>query len=297
MRANAIDVTDGHAVVASQGGARVTLADIDAVVQRIPEAERAHFVDSPKRIETLITNLLLQGQLAAAARTQGLDKDPDVLRAKDGATPEVLAKAELARFKSAIVEPDFNELAQEEYIAHKDKYAVPGILDVKHVLISTNSRSDAEAKQLADQVEADAHKDSAQFDALIEKYSDDPGKGTDKGMVQHADNKGYDGAFTEAAKALAKPGDISPVIKTQFGYHVLQLVAKAPAQQKSFEQVREGIVTRLRQEYVEKLVKEHVDVLRNKPIDADDKLVASLRTRYGIPARPADQGMPSGVKP
>lgn len=293
----ATGINDGDAVVASQGGAKVTFADIDAVVQRVPESERAHFVDSPKRIEGLITNLLLQGQLAAAARAHGLDKDPDVLKAKNGPTDEVLAKAELARFKAEIVEPDFGELAQEEYIAHKDKYSVPAILDVQHVLISSASRSDEEARKLADQVEAQARKDPAQFDALVEKYSDDPSKASDKGLVQHADNERYDRAFTSAAKALTQPGDISPVVKTAFGYHVLKLVAKAPAQQKGFEQVREGILATLRKNYMEKTMKGYIDTLRNKPLDANEERVASLRTRYGMAPRMGVQEAPRPAKP
>jgi peptidyl-prolyl cis-trans isomerase C len=271
--------SDASSVVASQGGANVTLADIDTFAERIPAERRAPFFDSPQRIETLISNLLVHKQLAALARSEGLDKDP-AINAPGGLTPdERLAMAETKRFKEALVVPDLDELTREEYVAQPDKYSVPAALDVEQVLISTNSRSEAEAKALADKVEAEARKDPAQFEALVEKYSDDAGKSANHGLVRHAGNVPSQ-AFADAAKALAKPGDISPVINTEFGFHVLKLVAKAPAQRKTFDEVRPQILETLKKDYVERAVKNYTDTLRNKPIDANAELVASLRTRY-----------------
>ncbi len=67
-------------VVARQGGVEVTLQDLDAAADKIPEKDRAGFFDSPKRIESVIMALLLQKQLAVAARGDHLDKDPLVRR-------------------------------------------------------------------------------------------------------------------------------------------------------------------------------------------------------------------------
>src|SRR5258708_4929285 len=60
-------------VIATQGGAQVSLQDIDAYAQKIPEKDRAGFFDSPKRIQGVIMNLLVQRQLAAEARAARLD--------------------------------------------------------------------------------------------------------------------------------------------------------------------------------------------------------------------------------
>ncbi|HEY6940287.1 peptidylprolyl isomerase [Dokdonella sp.] len=273
---------DADAVIASQGGAKVTFGDVDAFAERMPEADRSHFFDSPQRIQSLIMNLLLQRQLAAEAREHGLDKDPDVLAAKGGVTDAVLAKAETARLRRELVIPDFSELAQEEFIAHPEKYATGGVFDVKQILVSTGIRSDDEAKALAEKAAAEVKADPAAFDALVEKYSDDPGKSRDHGLVHNADSKAYDETFHEAALALQKPGDLSPLIKTPFGYHLLQLVERKPAQPQPFEKVRDDVIATLKSEFIEKSVRTHLDVLRNNPLDADAGRVASLRTRYKI---------------
>jgi len=260
-------------VVARQGSATVTLADIDAFAQRIPPKDRAGFFDNPQRLESLISNLLTQKQLAAEARAAGLDKQPATTAQIDIAVDEVLSKQRLINMRETATVPDLSELAQEQYIAHKEKYITPGTLNVKHVLISDKSRSEEEAKAIADTVDKEAKAAPDKFDELVEKYSDDPSKASNKG--------------------LKKPGDISPVIKTKLGFHVLKLVSRTPDQQKKFADVRDQIVAQLRDEYVDKAVKEHTDALKNLPLDANQDLVASLRSRYGSLQTPPEATAPT----
>lgn len=274
-------------VVAKQGTAIVTLTDIDAFAQRIPEKERPGFFDNPTRLQNLILQLLSQKQLAEEARKANLDKKPEVRGQIDIATDEVLSRVRMENLKSEIKLPDFEARAKEEYIGHKDVYVVPGDLTVQHVLISMKSRDDKDAKALADTVvkEAKAHPD--QFDALVEKYSEDESKANNKGVMKGVTKATYVAAFVDASKALKNPGDISQPVKTKFGYHIIKLVSRSPDQQLTYAQVHDRIVERLKSDYVSKIVQRHVDEIHNGHIDANEALVASLRTRYGTPS-PAD---------
>lgn len=283
-------------VVAEQGGMTVTLSDVDAFAKGIPEKDRPGFFNSPMRIESTITTLLLQKQLAAEARQAGLDRDPSSQARIDFATNEALSKIRIDKFKEGLKIPDFTALAKEEYIGHKEKYVIPGKLDVKHILISTKSRSDEEAKALAETVEKEAKAHPDQFDALVEKYSEDPSKAVNHGRMTEAGSNRYAPAFADAAKALEKVGDISPLVKTQYGYHILELTARTPDVQQKFEDVRAQIVERLRAEYIDKAVRTHTDEIRNRPLTANKDLVASLRSRYGeAPVAPA--AMPTPPEP
>jgi peptidyl-prolyl cis-trans isomerase C len=89
--------------------------------------------------------------------------------------------------------------------------------------------------------------------------------------------------FAQAAAALKTPGELSPITKTEFGYHILQLVERKPDSQRSFEDVSGSIVEKLRKDYITRQIADHVSVLQNKPLDANPDLVASLRTRF-LPA-------------
>ena len=282
-------------VVASQGGAAVTLDEIDAFAQRIPESDRAQFFNSPKRIEALINNMLLQKQLAALARKEGLDKSPDLLKtaAEGGISDEVLAKAEMNRFRTEIKVPDMAALAQEEYLAHKEQYATPAVLEVRHILISIHSRSEQETKDLADRVYEEVTKNPPQFEELVRKYSDDPSKANNEGVLKQVDEKTYDADLVAAARKLEKPGDISPLVKTSYGFEIIKLIKKEPAKPRSYDEVKDQIVETLRASYTEKTLKERIDTLRNKPLDANPELVASLRDRYLISAVPKAEEKPA----
>src|SRR5688572_3138009 len=61
--------------VAKQGEATVDVHDVDAHMQSIPAKDRASFIDSPKRIEQMLSHMLLRRNLANEARALGLEKD------------------------------------------------------------------------------------------------------------------------------------------------------------------------------------------------------------------------------
>ncbi|MDR2012549.1 MAG: peptidylprolyl isomerase [Rhodanobacter sp.] len=280
----AADTSSGtpSTIVAKQGGAIVTLEDIDAFAQRIPEGQRAGFFDSPSRIEALITNLLTQKQMAAEARGSGLDKDPLVQKQIEIADEEVLSKVRMQHFRTDMKLPDFDQLAQERYTANKSQYIEPSKLIVQHILIDTKSRSEEEAKALADVVEKEAKAHPDQFDALVEKYSDDPSKSSNHGKIENAgDDKKYMAAFVAASKALKKVGDISPPAQTSYGFHIIKLIERIPEHQRTFAQAKADIVKQVREDYIQKQVQTYTDTMKNLPLDANADLVASLRTRYG----------------
>jgi len=269
-------------VVAKQGDVSVTLEDLDAFAARVPVEQRAGFFNSPTRIEGVITTLLLQKQLAAEARKAGLDRDPVVVRQLALAEDEALGKVRMQRYKEDLKLPNFEELAQEEYIAHKEKYIKRGQLVVKHVLISTKTRSDEEAKNLAETVDKEAKAHPDQFDALVDKYSEDPSKDSNRGTMEDAgDATKYVPEFAAASSALKKVGDVSPIVKTSFGYHIIKLTERTTDAPRSFAEVKQEIVGRLRADYIDKQMRTYSDTLRNQHVDANPDLVASLRTRYG----------------
>jgi peptidyl-prolyl cis-trans isomerase C len=86
--------------------------------------------------------------------------------------------------------------------------------------------------------------------------------------------------FARAAEALKNPGDISPIVKTKFGYHVLKLVAHQPDRQKTFDEIRPALVQKLRNDWVNQRVAQYTGDLGGKPLQASPDLVASLRTRF-----------------
>lgn len=279
-------------VVARRGGVEVTLADIDAKVAVLPPEARARFLDNPQRIESTVSNLLLLKQLAAEAKAAGLDKDVSTAAQIRYAEAQVLAGAQVKKLAEKAPKLDALALAKENYLSDPKRFNTPDTLIARHVLIRTTAaRSDDEAKKLAEKVrgEALAGKPIAE---LAKTYSEDEGSKAEGGLLPEFKPGQMQKPFEEAAFELNKPGQTSGVVKTKFGYHVIQLVERKPGKPRKFEEVKDELVKKLTDENAQRFQKEHMDQLQSMAIDADPKVVESLRTRYAGAEAPTAAAMP-----
>ncbi|UXI67778.1 peptidylprolyl isomerase [Tahibacter amnicola] len=282
-----------HDVVVKQGSATLTHADVDTVIRRLPEAERAKTMGDPKTLERTLNNMLLARQLADEARANGLDKDPAFIAEMRWLTEEKLAAARSEQISREIEQsvPDMQALAKEKYMADKAAFATKEVRDVRHILIGTkDGRSDAEAEALARKIHAEAVAAPDKFIDLVKANSDDPSKTQNDGAMPDATSPQFDPTFAGAVRKLAKVGDISEPVKTPWGYHIIKLERLSPARQRSFDEVKDGLVTDLRETYLKERKREYMDKLRNNKIEAEPETIGALRSRYDgkMPDAPAE---------
>ena len=76
------------------------------------------------------------------------------------------------------------------------------------------------------------------FDELAREASDDKGSGQRGGDLGTFGKGSMVPEFEAAAFALTKPGQLSEPVKSQFGYHVIELLERIPARRQTFEDVR-----------------------------------------------------------
>jgi peptidyl-prolyl cis-trans isomerase SurA len=83
------------------------------------------------------------------------------------------------------------------------------------------------SKEELSEMRQQVQKGEKKFELLARTYSDDEGTKADGGLFTfNRTENNVDPDFKGAAIRLQKPGDISPVVKSQFGYHILQLIEK-----------------------------------------------------------------------
>ncbi len=268
-------------VVVSQGSVELHFSDIDARVGKIPPDKRAGVMDKPARIEQLLTNLLLVKHLANEAREMGVDQDPLVAAQLKLAQDEILAQSRIAALLADIDMPDFSEAARERYLSGPEKYRTQPTATVRQLAVLSTNHGEVAARQRAEELRAQFMAEGgADFDAFIRRHSEEKIAAATGGVVEGLRPGSTNDPFEQAALALDEPGELSPVVKSRYGYHVIQLIKKVPAQQRSFEQVRSGIVASLEKEYRERQRTELLDRLKAQPMEADPELVQSLRRRY-----------------
>ena len=139
---------------------------------------------------------------------------------------------------------------QAYYNQHKDEYLVKDQVKVRHILIAVpqgaDSKTDAAAKAKAEDLLKQI-KSGGNFAELAGKYSDDPGSKTQGGELGWLDRGKTVPEFDKVAFSLA-PGQTSDVIKTQFGYHILQVEDKKTAHERPLDEVKPEIVPVLEQQ-------------------------------------------------
>ena len=152
---------------------------------------------------------------------------------------------------------DLNQLRQNTQVTDDElkavyqqniqQYEVPNRVHAEHILFTTVGKTDAEVaeiKKKAEDVLAQARKKGANFEDLAKKYSEDPGsktKGGDLGWLVQGQTVPE---FEKAAFSLPK-GEISDLIKTQYGFHIIKVLDKETAHTKTFDEVKDSIRTPL----------------------------------------------------
>ena len=155
-----------------------------------------------------------------------------------------------------------DDMLKLQYMANIQQYEVPNRVHVEHILFMTVGKTDAEVdeiKKKAEDVLKQAKK-GGKFEDLAKKYSEDPGtkdKGGDLGWIVQ---KQTVPEFEKTAFSL-NPGQISDLVKTQYGFHIIKVMEKEMAHTKPFEEVKESLRAPLVLSQADKLASDTADQL------------------------------------
>ena len=273
-------------VLATNGEVTVTSDDFEAEMLRMPKEQRHEFRASGQRIAKVVENLLTTKTLAAAARKNGIDRNPLVRQEIELNAEKVLARWERERLEEAIVVPDLSKRAREVFLANPGKYTIPAYYRTSHILVDMKCRTREAALARA----SEARKEvlgGLDFAAAVARYSDDPTAARNKGNLDAMPAEGLVPEYIEAVRKL-KPGELSEPVVTQFGVHVIRLVETTPAVARRFEEVQAVIVEELRQEFLRTKSDEISAGIRTDPaIKVNSEAIDALKTRVGAPPEAA----------
>jgi peptidyl-prolyl cis-trans isomerase D len=152
---------------------------------------------------------------------------------------------------------------QAYYSAHQDQFKVPEEVHTRHILITVPKGADAATENAAKAKAQDILKQlqsGAKFADLAKKYSDDPGSKDQGGELPMMPTSNLDPAYAKAAMAL-NPGQTSGLVRSQFGYHIIQLEAKDAAHTKPLAEVHDSIVAALESQKAASAAQNYADQL------------------------------------
>jgi peptidyl-prolyl cis-trans isomerase D len=139
---------------------------------------------------------------------------------------------------------------QTYYTSHEAQYKTEEQVKTRHILIASKAGADAQTDAAAKAKAQDVLKQlqgGANFADLAKKYSEDPGSKDTGGELPMIPTSSLDPAYAKAAMAL-NPGQTSGLVKSAFGYHIIQTEQKQAAGFKPLAEVKDSIVQTLEQQ-------------------------------------------------
>ncbi len=137
-----------------------------------------------------------------------------------------------------------------------------------HILITTDERSSDEAKTLITELQTKLN-DGEDFAELAKVYSDDSGSAENGGDLGFSEKGAFVPEFDDALFALNE-GEISDVVETEFGYHLIRLEEMRTSEMPTFDQERERLSSELRFRKAEEEFVAAAEELQNDSFSAGD---------------------------
>jgi peptidyl-prolyl cis-trans isomerase C len=222
------------------------IAKLPPYYQTIVDKNRKRFLD-----ETVVEMVFYE-----EAIRRGLDKDREVKEIMEAARKKILA-AKLIKTEVEDKIKISDEEAKKFYEEHKDDFKSPELWRASHILVNTEK----EAKDIRDEIVLKG----LSFEELAKSRSMDgtANRGGDVGYFRMGQ------VVPEFEKTCAglKVGEVSDVVHTQFGYHIIKLTDKKESTAEPYEKVK-------------RLIEEELKKKRRS--EAFDKFVTALKAKYRV---------------
>lgn len=232
--------------VATVGDHSITKAEFELGFQNRAQTFASYEVELEQRREFL-DELIDQKLLVIGAYKQGLDKSDDIQRLIEQQQGKFLLDQ---LYKQEIA--DKVEVSETDLNAWYDNLGEE--VHARHILLS----SEEEAKAVKTELDG-----GADFAELARTRSIDPSAKSNAGDLSWFRWGIMVPAFQDAAFAM-QPDQVSQPVKTEFGYHVIQLLERRPVDRQPFDQVRAGIEQQLRQQKTQGRLREFLTQVREK---------------------------------
>ena len=261
-------------VLAEVNGTAITDNDFYKEQAALPPQLKP-MTETPEGKREMLDTMVVRELIMQQAKKDGIDSTPEVAAKLEDLKKRVIVEAYLKKKVEESANISDADL-QAFYDKNKDKFQTGAQIRASHILV----KSEAQAKDIEKQL-----KGGAGFEELAKKHSIDGAapKGGDLGWF----GKGAMLPEFEKVAFGLKEGEISGIVKTQFGYHLVKQTGTRPAGPRSFEEVKEEIKAAMvpeRQQETFKKLKEELKKEAKLTIKED-----ALKELQASPAKPGEK--------
>lgn len=222
--------------VAEGDGWSITAKEFREKYDSLP-ADAIPFVASPEGKKRYLDSLILREIIYHEAERDGITKEPAVINRIEDAGKKVVIEEYLKRKIEGGLSPADSQ-RDAFYQKNKDAFDNAENIRVRHILVKTKEEAEKINKLLAD---------GEDFEKLARENSICPtaSEGGDLGYFKRGDMVEE---FDKAAFDLKKPGDISPIVETRFGFHIIEMVDKDHLMELFITEERDNLINQYLEE-------------------------------------------------
>ncbi len=267
---------------------KVTVEDLAAEMERLPEEHRVEFLLSEERVAKLLETMMVNKVMAAEAMKSGLQNEPGAAAEIRNQTEKILAKYRKKEIETNAPKIDLSPVAREIFLTKMKGMERPAMYASWHTLIKTKNRTKDAARERAELVKSKIEA-GAKLEAIAKEYSDDESVKTNNGYINATPLSYLDGAFASALEKL-KINEMT-IVETAYGFHVVRLLSSTPSSKPTFDEVKPQMLAEADKAYKQRILNDYLNDVRN---DATIKLhkdaIDQIRPRLPeIPPPPAPQ--------
>ena len=180
------------------------------------------------------------------------------------------------------------EQLQQYYVDNKAQFVGPEQRRASHILIEDNEESEQILAEIQTKLE-----EGQTFEELAETYSVDVGSAASGGDLGAIQRDVMEPAFEEAVFALENVGDISEPVKTEFGYHIIQLTDIDQSSNVEFADVKEKVEQQYKRQQAERQFYDKAEELANLTYENPETLDIAAET-LGLDIKTSEKFTRSG---
>jgi parvulin-like peptidyl-prolyl isomerase len=206
-------------------------------------------------------NVIERVLLRQAALADPEPVPPEILEKAGGNAAEAELQFRIERLAirhAGRIAPPRNKDVVDYYRHHRDRMAIPESVRAAHIIKNVDQTNPEEAALASIRAAEEKIKAGESFDKVADELSDCPGRGGDLGWFP----RGEMVPEFDAVVFALKPGEISPIFRTPFGFHIAKVFDHKPERMATFEEARPQIERHLLTEKHHKALERLCDYLR-----------------------------------
>jgi peptidyl-prolyl cis-trans isomerase C len=268
------------AVIARFGDESFTDTDLREEVGRLNRRSREALKD-PERLKQFIENHVLARLIYGEGEKRGYGKDPDIERQVADLKRRLVIQKVMQEHQSS---PVTDEEVKAYYDSHPQEFTTDRV-KASHILVKEEA--------LAKDIEAKLEADPSKFEDLAKEHSIDRSNSSKGGDLGFFGRGRMVKEFEDTAFGLTSDGQISEIVKTRFGYHIIKRTGREDGAPKPFEEVKNQIRIRLINEKRRTQTEQFLDNLKTSAnLEIEDQALAKFDVMEGAASAPEEESEP-----